>query len=76
LRVRRSGGETADASGMQVARLDDEHAYLRVPPRSPLRPGDLVCLGISHPCTAFDKWPLIPVVDEEYRIVDVVRTFF
>jgi len=35
-----------------------------------------VCLGISHPCTAFDKWQLIPVVDEEYRIVDVVRTFF
>jgi D-serine deaminase-like pyridoxal phosphate-dependent protein len=76
LRVRRPGGQTADASGMRVARLDDEHAYLRVPPENPLRPGDLVCLGISHPCTAFDKWPLIPVVDEEYRIVDVVRTFF
>jgi D-serine deaminase-like pyridoxal phosphate-dependent protein len=76
LRVRRPGGETADATGMRVARLDDEHAYLRVPPGNPLRPGDLVCLGISHPCTAFDKWPLIPVVDEAYRIVDVVRTFF
>jgi D-serine deaminase-like pyridoxal phosphate-dependent protein len=76
LRVRRPGGETADATGMRVARLDDEHAYLRVPPGNPLRPGDLVCLGISHPCTAFDKWPLIPVVDEDYRIVDVVRTFF
>jgi D-serine deaminase-like pyridoxal phosphate-dependent protein len=76
LRIRRPGGETADASGMRVARLDDEHAYLQVPPRSPLRPGDLVCLGISHPCTAFDKWQLIPVVDGDYRIVDVVRTFF
>jgi D-serine deaminase-like pyridoxal phosphate-dependent protein len=76
LRVRRPGGETADATGMRVARLDDEHAYLRVPPGNPLRPGDLVCLGISHPCTAFDKWPLIPVVDEAYRIVDVIRTFF
>jgi len=61
---------------MRVARLDDEHAYLQVPPGKPLRPGDLVCLGISHPCTAFDKWPLIPVVDEDYRIIDVVRTFF
>ena len=33
-------------------------------------------MGISHPCTAFDKWQLIPVMDEDYRIVDVVRTFF
>ena len=76
LRIRRPDGETRDASGMRVARLDDEHAYLRVPPEDPVRPGDLVCLGISHPCTAFDKWQLIPVVDEDYRIVDVVRTFF
>jgi len=76
LRIRRPDGQASDATGMRVAKLDDEHAYLRVPPGDPLRPGDLVGLGISHPCTAFDKWQLIPVVDEEYRIVDVVRTFF
>ena len=26
--------------------------------------------------TAFDKWCLIFVVDEDYRVVDAVRTFF
>ena len=31
--------------------------------------------GISHPCTAFDKWQLIPVVDDGH-VVDVIRTFF
>ncbi len=76
LRVRRPDGQECDASALRVAQLDDQHAYLRLPPGFELHPADLVCLGISHPCTAFDKWQLIPVVDEDYRIVDVIRTFF
>ena len=76
LRVRRPDGRECDASGLRVTQLDDQHAYLRLPAGFELRPADLVCLGISHPCTAFDKWQLIPVVDEDYRIVDVIRTFF
>ena len=76
LRIRRPDGQTCDASGLRVTKLDDQHAYLELPSGVELRPADLVCLGISHPCTAFDKWQLIPVVDDDYRIVDVVRTFF
>jgi D-serine deaminase-like pyridoxal phosphate-dependent protein len=37
--------------------------------------GDIVACGISHPCTAFDKWQLIPVVEDEH-VVDLIRTFF
>lgn len=69
-------GALAEASGMRVSRLDDQHAYLTVPDASAIGPGDLVCLGISHPCTAFDKWRVIPVVDDQYRVVDAVHTFF
>ena len=76
LRIRRPGGQQAAARGMRVSRLDDQHAYLSVPPDCGLAPGDLVCLGISHPCTAFDKWRVIPVTDDEYRVVDAVHTFF
>jgi D-serine deaminase-like pyridoxal phosphate-dependent protein len=76
LRIRRADGQAGDAAGMRVTALDDQHAYLQVPPGRAVHPGDLVCLGISHPCTAFDKWQLIPVVDEDYRITDIVRTFF
>jgi len=76
LRIRRPGGQQAAARGMRVTRLDDQHAYLSVPPDCGLAPGDLVCLGISHPCTAFDKWRVIPVTDDEYRVVDAVHTFF
>lgn len=76
LRIRRRGGQQAGAQDMQVTRLDDQHAYLSVPGKSGLAPGDLVCLGISHPCTMFDKWRVIPVVDDTYRVVDAVHTFF
>ena len=59
-----------------VTRLNDQHAYLTLPWDSPLAVGDLVALGISHPCTTFDKWPLIYLVDDAYTIVDAIRTYF
>lgn len=76
LRVRPPGGPFAPAEGMTVTRLDDQHAYLSVPAGSALAPGDLVGMGISHPCTAFDKWRVIPVADDGYRVVDAIHTFF
>jgi D-serine dehydratase len=41
-----------------------------------LRVGDMLAFGISHPCTTFDKWKLISLVDEDYNIVGAVMTFF
>ena len=76
LRVRDRGGRQAGPEGMRVTRLDDQHAYLTVPADSALGPGDVVCLGISHPCTMFDKWRVLPVVDDAHRVVDAVHTFF
>lgn len=34
--------------------------------------------GLSHPCTAFDKWRVLPVVDsiESGVVVDLIRTWF
>lgn len=76
LLVRGRDGATRPASQMTVTRLDDQHAYLSVPAGADLAPGDLVCLGISHPCTTFDKWRVIPVVDDDYRVIDAIHTFF
>jgi D-serine dehydratase len=59
-----------------VTALNDQHAYVRVPRTDPLAVGDLLGCGISHPCTAFDKWRLIPVVDDDYTVVDAIATFF
>jgi D-serine deaminase-like pyridoxal phosphate-dependent protein len=74
--VRDRSGLRNVAGTLAVTALMDQHAFLRVPPEDGLAVGDLVGCGISHPCTAFDKWSLIPVVDEDYTVVDAVRTFF
>jgi D-serine deaminase-like pyridoxal phosphate-dependent protein len=64
------------ATGMAVTALNDQHAYVRIPSGDPLAVGDQIGCGISHPCTAFDKWRLIPVVDNDYTVVDAIATFF
>jgi D-serine dehydratase len=59
-----------------IVTLNDQHAYLDLHPDSPLAVGDMVAVGISHPCTTFDKWQLMPVVDDNYAVVGAIRTFF
>ena len=59
-----------------VTELNDQHAYLRLDEGTALAPGDLVCLGISHPCTTLDKWRVIPVVSDDGRVTDTVHAFF
>jgi D-serine dehydratase len=59
-----------------VASLYDQHARLVVPADAELAPGDLVGCGPSHPCTTFDKWQLLLVVDDGYTVTDAVRTYF
>ena len=64
----------------EVLRLNDQHCFVRVAPRTALAVGDVVKLGLSHPCTAFDKWRAIPIVDSadrlEPHVTDVALTFF
>jgi len=76
LRIRRRDGSARPATGLRAVRLDDQHCYLRVPDGAELDPGEAVCFGISHPCTTFDKWRVIPMVDDDYRVVDAIHTFF
>ena len=59
-----------------MTELNDQHAYLRLDEGAALGPGDLVCLGISHPCTTLDKWRVIPVVSDDGRVIDAVHAFF
>lgn len=62
--------------GFEVVALNDQHAFLDAPQDHPLEVGDLVGFGISHPCTTFDRWGLIYVVDDGYRVTEAIRTFF
>ena len=51
-------------------------AYVRPAPGVDLNVGDIVGSGISHPCTTFDKWRAIPLIDSNYDVVGAIRTFF
>jgi len=66
-------------AGWKITELNDQHAYLRwdavEEPVAP-RVGDRVGLGISHPCTTFDKWHWMPVVEADYRVSDAVAMHF
>lgn len=65
-------------TGLKVVGLNDQHAYVDAAPGTamPWQVGDLVGFGVGHPCTTFDKWPLLYVADASYRVVGGVRTFF
>jgi D-serine deaminase-like pyridoxal phosphate-dependent protein len=72
----RRGGVLQPISGLTVTKLQDQHTYVQVEVDVEVEVGDLLRFGISHPCTAFDKWRHIPVVDDEQRVVDVLHTYF
>lgn len=75
--ARRRGGVTTDLAGQATVKaLNDQHAFVRLAPGCDLQVGDLLGCGISHPCTIFDKWQLVPLVDDEYRVTGAIRTFF
>lgn len=74
--VSRGGAAPVPLAGHHVVDVNDQHAHVRVPQDSPLAVGDVVVLGISHPCTTFDKWRALFTVDDGYRVNGAVRTFF
>jgi D-serine dehydratase len=72
----RSGERAPVGDEMSILSLNDQHARVGLPQRLGLGPGDLVGFHITHPCTTFDKWRLLPVVDDDYCVVGTVTTYF
>lgn len=74
------GGAMVPLEGAEITAVNDQHCFMTFDAgTTTVRPGDVVRLGLSHPCTAFDKWTLIPVladVDGDQTVVDLVHTFF
>lgn len=62
--------------GHRVVGFNDQHCHMLVPEDSPLRLGDMVSFGVSHPCLTFDKWQLLLVVNDAYDVIGAVKTFF
>jgi D-serine dehydratase len=62
--------------GWTMAGVSDQHAHMTVPPGHGAAVGDLVALGPSHPCTTFDKWRTLYLVDDDYTVTEEVPTYF
>lgn len=76
VQVVRADGVERPGTGVRVTALSDQHGWLGTDAGVELRVGDWVGMGLSHPCTSFDKWQLIPVVERDGTVTDYVRTFF
>jgi D-serine dehydratase len=63
-------------AGVNVFALNDQHAFASFGETDALATGDMVSVGISHPCTTFDKWRLMFIVDDDYNVVDAITTCF
>lgn len=59
-----------------IERVSDQHAMVALPEGAGLHVGDLVALSPAHPCTTFDKWRAIHVVDDATTVVETIRTYF
>jgi D-serine dehydratase len=66
----------AAPSHWALSKLMDQHAYLEIAPGDDVRVGDMIAFDISHPCLTFDRWRVIPVIDGQFRVVDLVQTYF
>lgn len=69
-------GSVRPATGITVTGLSDQHTWVRTEAGAELEVGDWVGMGLSHPCTSFDKWQLIPLVEADGTVADYIRTFF
>jgi D-serine dehydratase len=72
-----NGSPPVDLRGHgEIFQMMDQHAFMTLPDDFDLQPGAIVVLGMSHPCTAFDKMRLLPIIDDNDVVVDGVLTFF
>jgi D-serine dehydratase len=76
IRMYRTNNGERLLSDCQIFKVNDQHAYMTFPEVADLRLGDRIVCGISHPCTAFDKWHFIPVVNDNYEVEDGLITYF
>jgi D-serine deaminase-like pyridoxal phosphate-dependent protein len=73
----RRDGAAKPLTGCEITSLNDQHAFLAIGADADVEVGDWIALGLSHPCTVFDKWQLLPAVGTDGEtVVDFIRTYF
>jgi D-serine deaminase-like pyridoxal phosphate-dependent protein len=72
------GPERLDLSitDAHVSALSDQHTFIRFSPELDIVTGDLIRLGISHPCTTLDRHRAVFLLDDADHVTGVVATEF
>jgi D-serine dehydratase len=71
------GAMQATPESWKVKALSDQHAHMVFDDKGVWpQVGDRVALGISHPCTTFDKWRWMAVIEDDGRISGAISTHF
>jgi D-serine dehydratase len=60
----------------ETTKLMDQHAFLKITPGDNIKVGDMIAFDICHPCLTFDKWRVLPIVDSNFNVVELIQTFF
>lgn len=76
LRVVRPGAGVVGGPPGPVVEINDQHAHVALDPAVDLRVGDRVALGVTHPCTTFDRWSVLLRADAAGRVSGAVHTRF
>lgn len=64
--VRRLGeSEAHPLEGARCTAMNDQHTFVSLPADAALEVGDVIRFGLSHPCTVFDKWRGLVVIDDD-----------
>jgi D-serine dehydratase len=75
--VRRLQDARSPPPDWHITALNDQHAYLRFDPANRVPAvGDRVALGLSHPCTTFDKWRWMPLIEDDGAVTGAIHTCF
>jgi D-serine dehydratase len=64
------------AGAWEIVGINDQHAHMVFPQGADLAVGDMIALGVSHPCTTFDRWRLIYRVADDYTVTSAIQTCF
>jgi D-serine deaminase-like pyridoxal phosphate-dependent protein len=60
----------------EMTKIMDQHAFLKIEAGDGVKVGDMIGFDVCHPCLTFDKWRVLPIVDSDFNVVEVIQTFF
>ncbi|UUP18674.1 alanine racemase [Nitratireductor thuwali] len=72
----RDGEAKALPETVRVTALNDQHAFVSLGHGVNLRVGDVLELGISHPCTCLDRHAILYGLDNDHQVVAAYPTSF